>query len=163
MGQSLILIALVAAGFLLTLLAMDLVLGYSLFKNLGYARRHNFEFMSRVLKRPMSSVYFYACFGNIAAFLIGSGIAVTGAAFVSARRSLILWTPWMAATALSLLVMVIGGMFIMETERIWLFAMPWMAAFAVCPCRFQAHSLRLLMACGLLQAFFMEMFLFTLW
>ena len=162
-AQSLILIALVGAGFLLTFLAMDGLWGYSLFKNLGSARRHSPEFMSRVLKRAGANVYFYVCFGNSAAFLIGSGIALTGAAFASARRSLNQWTPWMAATALSLLVMVIGWMSTMETERTWLFAMPWIAVFAVCPCRFRAHSLRLLMACGLLQAFFMEMFLFTLW
>jgi hypothetical protein len=162
-GISLVLAALIATGFVVTHLTVQLFGGYSLVRNLQYAREHNFEFMSRVLKRPSSSVYLYACYGNFSGFMIGSGIVLTGAAVVSAWRSLARWTPWMIASALSLLIMVAGGVFLMETERIWLFAMPWMAVFAVSGGEFRPDSLRLLMACGLLQAALMEVLLFTLW
>jgi hypothetical protein len=51
----------------------------------------------------------------------------------------------------------------METERIWLFALPWVAAAAVAAGPFERGSLRLLLGSGLAQALAMEIGLFTLW
>jgi hypothetical protein len=162
-GRSVALAGLVGAGFGLIHLGVHLLWGYSLAGNLLYAREHNLEFMSQVLQRPASSFFLHASFGNLAAFLIGSGVALIGGAAVAARRRPTQWTPWMMASVLSLLIMSAGGMFLMETERIWLFALPWVAAFAVSQRELPNGFLRLLMACGLLQAALMQVLLFTLW
>jgi hypothetical protein len=153
----------IATSFMLCFLSFELLAGYSLLENISYAREHNFQFMASVLHGPVSRFYLYACYGNISAFLIGCGIAVVGAAFSSVRRSFFQWTPWRIATLTSLLIMTVGGMYTMETERIWIFAIPWMTIFAVQTKQFSIPSLRLLMSCGLLQVFVMEMLLFTLW
>ena len=51
----------------------------------------------------------------------------------------------------------------METERVWLFVLPWIALAAVTAGAFEARSLRLLLFAGLAQALAMEIGLFTLW
>jgi hypothetical protein len=50
-----------------------------------------------------------------------------------------------------------------ETERIWLYATPWLAAIAVADRPFADGSLRLLLGLGCAQALAMEALLFTLW
>ena len=95
-----------------------------------------------------------------AAFLIGSGVGIVAAACAGWT---ILRNPWSTAFAATLLVMVVGGIYFMETERIWLFAIPWLVAIALSRGAFAISSLRLLLAASLAQALAMELLLFTLW
>ena len=67
------------------------------------------------------------------------------------------------ATVPVLAIMAIGGIYFMETERVLLFAMPWLAAIAMSRGTLEPRSLRVLMAAGCAQALLMEIFLFTLW
>ena len=119
--------------------------------------------MTNVLNGPPSDYYFYACFGNIAAFLIGCGVAVVGAVASSSIDSHFMWTPWRIASLMTLVFITVGGIYVMEAERIWIYVIPWMVVFALNNRPFRTSSLRLLLACGLMQAFFMEALLFTLW
>ena len=56
-----------------------------------------------------------------------------------------------------------GGLYFLETERIWIFALPWLAAIAVSAGPLEARSLRVLLGAGLAQALLQETLLFTLW
>jgi hypothetical protein len=51
----------------------------------------------------------------------------------------------------------------METERILVFAMPWLALLASITARLRDSAVSLALAAGLAQAFAMEVLLFTLW
>jgi hypothetical protein len=51
----------------------------------------------------------------------------------------------------------------METERIWLFVLPWLACIAVGGGAFDDRSLSRLVAVGWIQALAMEVVLFTFW
>jgi dolichyl-phosphate-mannose-protein mannosyltransferase len=161
--QTAIQLVTLVGGFAMTYLIFYLIFDYSLFENLSYARQNNFEFLSSVLNRPVSDYYFYSCYGNIAAFIIGCGIAVIGAFINSSIDHLFRWTPWRIASLISLFIMTVGGMYTMETERIWIFVIPWMAIYALSNRPFRDSSIRLLLSCGLIQAFLMEALLFTLW
>jgi hypothetical protein len=57
-----------------------------------------------------------------------------------------------------------GGLYTMETERILMFAMPWLAVSAAAATTTLSDSaVVLLIGVGWAQAFAMEAFLFTLW
>ena len=56
-----------------------------------------------------------------------------------------------------------GGVYFLETERIWLFALPWLAACAVSGGSFDDRSMRLSIGVGFSQALLAETVLFTLW
>jgi hypothetical protein len=70
------------------------------------------------------------------------------------------WAPPALAT---LAILGCGGLFFLETERIWIFAMPWLAAIGAGAARPSSASLRLLLGAGLAQALAMEALLFTPW
>jgi hypothetical protein len=70
------------------------------------------------------------------------------------------WTP---AALLTLAAMTLGGIYFMETERVWLFALPWIALAAVSAGPFERGALRLILFGGWLQTLAMETGLFTLW
>ena len=97
------------------------------------------------------------------AFALGAGLALVtaaGASLVSPRRAR---HPWSLAVLIALTVMSCAGIYFLETERIWLFALPWLAAVAVSERAFAPATFRLLLAVGLAQALAMEVLLFTLW
>ena len=56
-----------------------------------------------------------------------------------------------------------GGMHTMETERMLMFAMPWLAVSAAAAAPLSDSAVVLMMSGGWAQAFTMEAFLFTLW
>ena len=125
------------------------------------------ELMTRILKGAPSSHWFALSYGNVAAFSIGCGAALVAALLARARRASPAipstrdaWTP---AALVALAVMCFGGIYFMETERIWLFAMPWLAAVGLASTTFDARSLRILLALGLVQSLAQELLLFTLW
>ena len=153
-------LALVGAGYAAGALALFAGTGFALWDCLAEAMRSNLGFMTQVMGRSASEMYPFVAYGNGAGFLIGSGVGLVSAVIAGAapRKS-----AWSAAFLLTLGVMMFGGIYFMETERIWLFAMPWLAAIAVADRPFSDGSLRLLLALGCVQTLAMEMLLFTLW
>ena len=153
-------LALVGAGYSAAAVALFASTGFALWDCLAAARSSNLEFMTRVIGRDAYDVYGLLSYGNGAAFLIGSGVALVFAA----SAGVVFWKrAWNAAFVITLGVMTFGGMYFMETERIWLFAMPWLAAIASSGRTWTSGSLRLLLALGCVQALAMETLLFTLW
>jgi len=117
-----------------------------------------------VIGRTVASAYFPTTLGNIAAFLIGAGLtsvplfvrAGTSALWLRRPRALYL------ATAVTLAVICAGGVYTMETERILMFAMPWLAVSAASEA-VSDSAVELMIGVGWAQAFAMEAFLYTLW
>ncbi len=86
------------------------------------------------------------------------------AAVVTRVRSRTLGADRWSPTALVLLaVMTFGGLYFMETERIWLFAVPWVATIAIGAGGVDDASLRRIVGVSLAQALVMESWLFTYW
>ena len=100
---------------------------------------------------------------GLAAFAIGAGLGLVSALALRLRASGSKLDPWTAATAATLAVMTFGGFYTMETERIWLYALPWIALVAVSARPFECAALRVLLAAGWAQSLAMEVLLFTLW
>ncbi len=153
-------LGLVGAGYVAAGLALFAATGFALWDCLAVAMSSNLEFMTRVIGRDPSDAYGLLSYGNGAAFLIGSGVALVTAACAGAapRRH-----AWDGAFLIALAVMTLGGIYFMETERIWLFAIPWLAAMACSGRTWLPGSFRLLLALGCVQAFAMEALLFSLW
>ena len=59
--------------------------------------------------------------------------------------------------------MAAANLFTLETERIWLFTLPWIAALAVARGAWSDGALRSLLALAFAQALAFEVLLFTLW
>lgn len=153
-------LAILGAGYGASALALYLATDFAIWSCLMEARRSALAFMSRVIGRSAYDLYVLLCYGNAAGFLIGSGVGLVAAAY--AARAV--WRdPWSLAFALTFGAMVFGGIYFMETERVWLFAVPWLAAIAVARGPFDGASLRLALGLGLVQALVMEALLFTLW
>jgi hypothetical protein len=152
----------VGAVYLTLGLLLYAATGFSLLECLGRAIELNRQFMREVMG-DLGSLRARLAFGNVAAFAIGAGVALcaaVGTRLVTRRRA---GTAWNVAAGLTLAVMSFGGIYFMETERIWLFAVPWLAAIAVSAGPLDARSLRMLLAAGGLQALIMESLLLTLW
>lgn len=66
-------------------------------------------------------------------------------------------------TSATLAAICAGGLYTMETERILMFAMPWLAVSAATVADLSDSAVVLMMSAGWVQAFAMETFLFTLW
>lgn len=155
-------LALVGAGFALGLAAVWLATGFAWWECLVHARESGLALMTRILKGPPSSRWAELSYGNGAAFALGAGAGVV-ALLVARGRPALPRDAWTLAAIGTLLVMALGGLFFMETERIWLFALPWLVAVAFTPGALRASSLRVVLALGLAQAIVLEAFLFTLW
>jgi hypothetical protein len=119
--------------------------------------------MTHFLGRRPSELYGYLIFGNALAFLVGAGLALTprwamAAAKAAAARRL---PSILVATLATLAVLCAGGIYTLEVERIWMFAVPWLAAAPML--RPGPGALRLALGLGCGQALIMEALLFTLW
>jgi len=141
-----------AVGFALLLFAAT---GFPIWGCFLRARELNAALMQHAAGGDPASLWGFLSLGNATAFLIGAGLGLAAAAFVRSRVSL--------AVALVLLAMSLGGIYFLETERIWLFALPWLAASAVSNGPLDDRSLRTLLAVGCAQALVLETALFTLW
>jgi hypothetical protein len=156
-------LALTGAAFAAGALLLDGATGFALWKCVPEARRLGMELMTRAVDGDPRAYTLQFDYGNVVAFAIGAGVALLPALVERLRARPVLAEPWTPAALLALAAMSFSGIYFMETERIWLFALPWVAASAVAAGPFERGSLRLLLGCGLAQALAMEIGLFTLW
>lgn len=137
--------------------------GFSLLSCFSAAIPLNQEFMASILGRAPLELYPFISFGNASAFLIGTGLAVVGSALLRIVHGQFKSDRLLPAFLLTLAAMVFGGVYVMETERIWLFAIPWLAMAAAGSGRILHQAGPALLTAGLTQALIMELILFTLW
>jgi hypothetical protein len=156
-------LAVIAGSFAASGLLLWAVSGFSMVECVSTAIRLNREFMSEVVGRDVRELYGYLAFGGIAGFLIGSGAGLVAAAGAGSWVRPARWSPWTIATWVALAVMCFGGISYMETERVWTYAMPWLAGVAVGGGAIEDRSLRWLLIAGGAQMLAMEICLFTLW
>ncbi len=156
-------ILIMGACFAALTLCVALLTGFSVPEHFIAAFDHNVDFMTTVIGRHPGGLYLLISYGNAAAFLIGSGVAVTGALLLRLIGPCRFGGRLSLAFAAVLAVLVFGNIHQMETERIWIYAVPWVVFAALEPGALSPTALRLLLAAGLAQAFAMEVLLFTLW
>jgi len=137
--------------------------GFALWECVREARTSGIALMAQIIKTQPSTIWGHLSYGNLVAFLIGSGLALVAATGLRLRAGGVLREPWTLAALTTIAVMGLGGIYFMETERIWLFAMPWLAAIAVGRGAPTAGTLRVFLAAGCAQALAMEVLLYTLW
>lgn len=153
----------IGASFAACGLLLWSVSGFSLLACLLRAIELNKDFMSHVVGRDAHDLYGYLTYGNAAGFAIGAGIALVAAAWTVLARRPRAWTSFAIASTVTLVVMTFGGIYFMETERIWMYAMPWLAGIVAAAGGVDDRSLRVLVGVGAAQAFAMEALLLTLW
>jgi len=146
------------ASYVACALLLFAVTGFPIWECLLEARRSNTALMRHAIGADPASMWASLSLGNATAFLAGAGCGLVAAALRGRLAD-----PLARATFLGLLAMSLGGIYFLETERIWLFALPWLAAVAVSATPLDDRSLRRVIAVGLVQAFLMETALFTLW
>jgi hypothetical protein len=156
-------LAVISACFLAAGAALAALTGFSLWECFETARFQNVAFMTRVIGRDPSELYGRIAFGNLVAFALGAGVGLVAAVARALPAAVRKADPWTLAALGALAVMVLGGFYTLETERIWLFAVPWIALLAVSQRSFGCGELRLLLAAGWAQGLAMELVLFTLW
>jgi hypothetical protein len=153
----------ILAGTAVAALALHLATGFPIWTCFLRARESNAELMRHAAGAGAGTLWGLYSLGNASAFLSAAGIGLVAAFAAGWRRRRHAREPVAAATVLALLVMAGGGIYFLETERIWLFALPWLAASAVAAGAFDERSLRRALALGFLQALVVETTLFTLW
>jgi len=136
---------------------------FSLWDAVQMGQKNAHEFMARVSAGKPNIDRVRLGYGNSVAFLIGAGAPLIAAAFARFRQDGFRRSPWRIATVLALSVMAFAPLHYLETERIWLYAVPWVAGAIVCDGPLDSGSLRRIAAAALVQALAMECLLFTLW
>ncbi len=137
--------------------------GFDLVEHFVAARVRNVELMTAVLGQSPAELYLRLAYGNAAAFVIGSGVAIWSALLFQGWIGAAWREPFPLAVSLTFAVLVLGGFHQMETERIWLYAVPWLAVLSVYKRSLSPRHLRFLALAGWTQAYLMESLLFTLW
>ncbi|MDX2226372.1 MAG: hypothetical protein SFY92_04650 [Verrucomicrobiae bacterium] len=138
--------------------------GFSMYACLLEAAKNNHGFMNGLTSGRLRELYWNISFGNLFAFGIGSGVAVVAALIWRLSGDWKKWDAWEWSVILTLATMTFGHLFQMETERIWIFAMPWLVAVIIGRGPLiEAPLFRLLLLLGLSQAFVMEILFLTLW
>jgi hypothetical protein len=137
--------------------------GFSIVACLRAAQEHAEALMGPVIANTARATWAYRTYGNVVAFLIGAGVAIVAVVGVRLRARPVALDRWSVAALITLGVMACAPIYYMETERIWVFAMPWMAAVVVGGGGVDDASLRRLLAAGAVQSVVMEGMLFTYW
>lgn len=144
---------------------LRVVNGFSITDCFVHAHASNAAFMTHNLGVAPSARWLEVSTGNLGAFLAGAGLAL-GAGLVTCARGLALPPRTRAfcfAVSATLAGMAAANLFTLETERIWLFTLPWIAALAVARGAWSDGALRSLLALAFAQALAFEVLLFTLW
>lgn len=152
-------------SFLAAYGAFRLATGFDLWESFQVARQQHYQIMGAVIGQSVGAVYLPTTFGNMAALLIGTGLAIVplfirGAGSALRARDT---RPLFVATTATLAVLCAGGLYTMETERILMFAMPWLAVSAAGALDLSDSAVALMLGVGWIQTFAMEALLFTLW
>jgi hypothetical protein len=153
----------VGASYAACALALFGVTGFALWDCVLHGRAGGIALMTETLGGPPGRHWARFSYGNLAAFAIGSGIPLVGLAAARLRAGSLGADRFTLPALATLAILGAGGLFFLETERIWLFAMPWLAAIAASGARITDGALRLALAVGLAQAFLLEALLFTIW
>jgi hypothetical protein len=119
--------------------------------------------MERVRARRVRADRWRLAYGNAVAFAIGAGAPLLAACAARIRRDGLRNHAWKIAALATLAVLSFGPLHHLETERIWVYCIPWLAGIAVCDGPLDDASLRRVAGAALAQAFAMEVALFTLW
>jgi hypothetical protein len=152
-------------SFMMAYAAVRYGAGFDLWESFRVARVQNDEILGHAIGRSAASGYVPTTLGNFSAFLIGTGLAIVPLFARGARRALEAPGPrtLFLATCATVAVICAGGLYTLETERILMFAMPWLAVSAASAVPLSDSAVVLMMSAGWVQAFAMETFLFTLW
>lgn len=151
------------ASYFFAFLLLEAITGFDLYACLHEARRSALELLTNTAGEDPRRLYGLTSYGNAASYLVGAGVALAACAAIRLRQRAFFAEAWTPAALATLLVMTAGGIYSMETERIWLFAMPWLAAIGLSAGPVSPSALRNLLAAGLLQSLAMETLLFTWW
>jgi hypothetical protein len=153
----------VAAGVLAPFVVLSAVTGFNAWTCFANAVHLNTELMTGVIGKPLKSfgVWSYASVGNFLAFAIALGPAVTGPLALLRRGVLTGRAGTLAcAAAGSFALACCGGIYLMETDRIFLFFLPVVAALVV---RSAGLNLRVTVTLSAVTALVFEVLLFTFW
>ncbi len=156
-------LAICGASFVGSAVVLFLVTDYALWDGLGGALEQARAFMDRVRAQRARSDYARLSYGNAVAFAIGAGGALVAICAARVRRDGLRGNAWKLAALATLAILSFGALHHLETERIWLYCIPWLAGLAVCDGPLDDASLRRVVGAALAQAFAMEVALFTLW
>jgi len=144
-------------------LLLDLATGYAIWDGLQGAWKQADAFMAGVRARHERVGRARLSYGNIVAFAIGAGVPLIAVCAARIRRDGLRGRAWSLAALGTLAVLAIAPLHHLETERIWLYALPWVAGVAVSGGPLDDASLRRVVGVALAQAFALEIALFTLW
>jgi hypothetical protein len=156
-------LAQVALAFLLPFLALYVLTGFDAWACFANARRLNTALMVKNVGLDWHTlpVRLYTAAGNLLAFLIDLGPAILAGWLLLPVRRLIPGERVLAlAFAVTLAVSCGAGLYVMETERIFLFLAPPAVMLALIPGSFRPGAAAL---CAGTQSIAMEATLFTLW
>lgn len=154
-------LALVGATYAACAVALWLATGFELWACFASANEHAQAFMGRVRASQPNTERWRIVLGNPLAFALGAGVPLVAACATRLARGGAPRDAWTRAALVALAVM--SAIHYLETERIWLYALPWIAAVALADGPLDDRSLRRLASWSLVQAFVMEALLFTLW
>ncbi|MDZ4771863.1 MAG: hypothetical protein SGI72_01880 [Planctomycetota bacterium] len=160
---TLIRLVIVGASYAACAALVYFVNGFAIWECLHEAREHAAKFMGRIIRGTPHATWAYRTYGNGVAFAIGAGAALVAACAVRIESKSIGADRWTPTALLALLVMTFAPIYYMETERIWMFAVPWIATVAIGPNGVDDVSMRRLLSASLVQALVMEALLFTYW
>jgi len=153
----------IGAAYIGCALLLQVFVQFSLWDALQVGQKNAHDFMARVSAGKANIDRARLGYGNAVAFLIGAGAPLVAAAYARFRSDGFRRSPWRIAAVLALAVMAFAPLHYLETERIWLYAVPWVAGAIVCDGPLDSASLRRVAAASLAQALIMECLLFTLW
>jgi hypothetical protein len=156
-------LAIVGASYAACALLVYGVNGFALWDCLHEARDHAARFMGRVVRGTPRATWPFRTYGNGVGFAIGTGAALAAASVIRIRSGTLGADRWSRTALVALAIMVFAPLYYMETERIWLYAVPWVVAIAVGAGGVDDASLRRLLGASLVQALLMESWLFTYW
>lgn len=154
-------LAIVGATYAACVSALWIATDFSLVACFEAGHAHAQAFMGRARDVRPNTERWRLVLGNGVAFAAGAGAPLVAACAARFAGGGVPRDAWTKAVVVALALMC--AIHYLETERIWIYALPWIAAVALVRGPIDARSLRVLVALSLAQALAMEIALFTLW